>query len=495
LADLSASDGAGVIRVLHVDNDTSILEITKHILMAMGNFEVDCACCVNEAFKKLSAGKYDIIISDYEMQHKNGLQFLKELREKHNRIPFLFFTGKGREEVVITALNLGADGYINRHHNPKTVFGELVHTIRTIVEKAHTEEALRLSEIRYRSLVDRSFDGVMLTRPDGTILSANPQACRMLGMTEEEIKKAGREGIVVKNEKLATALKERERTGSAKAELPFTRKDGTTFIGEVSSVVFTDAEGVTKTSMIIRDVTDRKKAEDALKQTLDQLKLVIEKLSVIGSLTRHDARNKLMEMSGYAYLLKRKYGGQKDIVEGLSKIEQKIEEVERIFKFAKLYEQLGADKLTYVDVEKTVNDAVGLFSDLTIKVFNECHGLTVLADSLLRQLFYNFIDDTKKHGKKTTAIRVYCEKADSGDLRLIYEDNGVGISAENKLKLFKEGSGTGGSTGFGLFLIKKITDAYGWTIVEEGEPGKGVKFTITIPKLNKDGKESFQFIL
>ena len=119
---------------------------------------------------------------------------------------------------------------------------------------------------------------------------------------------------------------------------------------------------------------------------------------------------------------------------------------------------------------------------------NDCQGLNVLADSILRQLFYNFIDNTKKYGKKTTEIRIHYEKQKSGDLRLFYEDNGVGISAENKPKLFTKGFSTGGSTGFGLFLAKKIIDAYGWTIVEEGEPGKGVKFAITIPKVNKDGK-------
>ena len=86
-----------------------------------------------------------------------------------------------------------------------------------------------------------------------------------------------------------------------------------------------------------------------------------------------------------------------------------------------------------------------MFSGLTIEVSNECHGLAVLADSFLRQMFYNFIDNTRKYGKKTTAIRVYSEKAESGELHLIYEDDGVGISAENKLKLFGEGFSTGGS--------------------------------------------------
>jgi signal transduction histidine kinase len=77
---------------------------------------------------------------------------------------------------------------------------------------------------------------------------------------------------------------------------------------------------------------------------------------------------------------------------------------------------------------------------------------------------------------------------------LVYEDDGVGVPFENKQHLFKEGFSTGGSTGFGLFLTKKMIEVYSWTIIEEGEPGKGAKFTITIPKLNKNGKENYQII-
>jgi signal transduction histidine kinase len=87
---------------------------------------------------------------------------------------------------------------------------------------------------------------------------------------------------------------------------------------------------------------------------------------------------------------------------------------------------------------------------------------------------------------------MFYEKVEDDGVRLIYEDDGVGISQENKLKLFTEGFSTGGSTGFGLFLIKKMIEVYGWTIQETGESGKGAKFTITIPKINQNGKENFQ---
>ena len=143
-------------------------------------------------------------------------------------------------------------------------------------------------------------------------------------------------------------------------------------------------------------------------------------------------------------------------------------------------------------MEKTIDEAVVLFSSLrNVKIINECQGLTVLADSLLRQLYYNFLDNSIKHGKNVTNIRVHWENADQDKLNLIYEDDGIGIPVQNKAHLFKEGFSTGGS-GYGLYLIERMMEVYSWTIQEDGEPDKGAKFTITIPKLNKNGKENYK---
>ena len=80
---------------------------------------------------------------------------------------------------------------------------------------------------------------------------------------------------------------------------------------------------------------------------------------------------------------------------------------------------------------------------------------------------------------------------DQDKLNVVYEDNGVGISGVNKPQLFKEGFTTGGS-GFGLYLIKKMVEVYGWAIRENGDPEAGARFTIMIPRISKKGKENFQ---
>jgi PAS domain S-box-containing protein len=165
-------------------------------------------------------------------------------------------------------LALHADG----HEFPVEVSLSLMHTAdgprivsiaRDVTEHRQAEAALRASEARFRALFEHSLDAVFLTVPDGAILAANPAACRMFERGEMELCRLGRAGIVDAGDpRLAAALAERERTGSVLAELTFIRAEGSHFPGEMSSAIFTDASGRRCTSMVIRDVTERKLAAD-----------------------------------------------------------------------------------------------------------------------------------------------------------------------------------------------------------------------------------------
>jgi len=228
-----------------------------------------------------------------------------------------------------------------------------------------------------------------------------------------------------------------------------------------------------------------------LEQAQSELKSLNEKLRVVGELTRHDARNKLSVVVMNVFTVKQMLAGEHEALEHLRQIESACGEIVRIFDFARTYEKLGVEELAYMDVEKTVEETVALLSDLRgVEVVNDCHGLTVLADSLLRQLFYNLIDNSLRHGEKVSRVRVYYEEMGKGQLRLAYEDDGVGIRENMRSNLFKEGYGK--NTGYGLYLISKMCEVYGWTIGETGKQGKGVQFTITIPRVNKSGREIYQ---
>ena len=125
--------------ILYVDDDLCFLNLTKTILESDGEYLIDCASNVDEALNKLSTGNYVAVISDYEMPIKNGLDLLLNLREQKNDIAFVLFTGKGREELAVKALNLGADGYVNKQGNPETVYGELEHVIENSIEKTESK--------------------------------------------------------------------------------------------------------------------------------------------------------------------------------------------------------------------------------------------------------------------------------------------------------------------------------------------------------------------
>ena len=158
-AELTFSNKKSNIRILHVDDDSGLLEISKQILSMENNFQIDIATSVDEGLKKMKTIHYDAVISDYEMPVKNGLHFLQELREKKNDIPFVLFTGKGREDVAIKALNLGSDRYINKNGSPDVVYCELADAINKTVERKKSMQNLNKSTENYRLLFESIDEG------------------------------------------------------------------------------------------------------------------------------------------------------------------------------------------------------------------------------------------------------------------------------------------------------------------------------------------------
>src|SRR5690348_7471495 len=108
----------------------------------------------------------------------------------------------------------------------------------------------------YRAAVEHSSDGVLITIPDGRVLYANPSACAMLGATAEEIVARGRQGFTpVGDPRWERGLDERARTGRTKLVAPMVRRDGSRFLAEVTSSIFTESDGELRSIVIMRDVT------------------------------------------------------------------------------------------------------------------------------------------------------------------------------------------------------------------------------------------------
>lgn len=184
-----------MIRVLMVDDDPAVLEITKVFLERSGDIEVDAVVSALEATERLQDGGYDVIVSDYVMPEMDGISFLKRVRCRGSEIPFILFTGKGREEVVIEALNNGADYYLQKDANPRVLYAELIHQIRQAAERQRSKKAVIESEERYRALFENMNDGLVLCEfvldaegvpVDYVIKDANPQFEEIAGLGPDE---------------------------------------------------------------------------------------------------------------------------------------------------------------------------------------------------------------------------------------------------------------------------------------------------------------------
>ena len=144
--------------------------------------------------------------------------------------------------------------------NRKTI--KLFGTFQDISKRKNYELALLHSENKYRSIIENSVNAFFLTMPDGSIIDANKAAEEMFGYSMKELPKIGRFGILDHEDpRLDKLLAERTKKGSARGELTGIRKNGERFPCEVSSVVFQDTNGESRTSMVIEDISERKKAE------------------------------------------------------------------------------------------------------------------------------------------------------------------------------------------------------------------------------------------
>ncbi|HLO29788.1 MAG TPA: PAS domain S-box protein [Anaerolineales bacterium] len=150
-----------------------------------------------------------------------------------------------------------------------------------ITERKQLEEALRADEERYRAVFDNALEAIVITNPagEGTVLSANPSACRMFGYSMEEFPGLSREAMLdTSDSNLAALLEQRERGGKAVAELIYKRKDGTRFPGEISSTIYQDKDGECHAVAIIRDITERKQAEERVQRSEAMLRAVLDQM-------------------------------------------------------------------------------------------------------------------------------------------------------------------------------------------------------------------------
>lgn len=382
-------------------------------------------------------------------------------------------------------------------------------TFIDISEKKLGEKALRESEEKYRSIYENSNVAILLTTPDGQILSANDFACKIFERTEEEILEIGRDGLIDQTDpRLPVLLHERELNGRTKGELNFLKKDGTKFACELSSVLFQDKEGKQKTSLVLRDLTEEKLAKQeitTLNQNLErrvaerteQLRQANKDLESFSYSISHDLRAPLRAIFGFSQILASRHA------ESLN--EEGKQFLEYVVSASKRMEQLINDLLSYsrlgrkavqIQSVQLQNIVEGVSTDFNaeleklggaLRVVNPLHQVQG-DETLLHQIFSNLVGNAIKYRRPDVPPEIRIESQSNNDGILVkIRDNGIGISEKHFEKIFnvfqrlhseQEYSGTG----IGLANVQKAVSILGGKIWLESVVGEGTTFFLNLPK-------------
>jgi len=297
-----------MISVLCVDDDAAHLSLEKQWLEEPGAMTVTTALSAPEALREMEAGRFDAVVADHQMPGMDGIKLLKEVRGANPTLPFILFTGNGREDVVIEAFNDDVDFYLQKTGDPDTQFAQLGDTIKNAVKLGAVWKAFHDSESRYRRLFETARDGILiLDAESGEIRDANPFLLTLLGYTLDEMqgKKLWEIGLIQDKalaEQAAAILKE---AGYIRYEdLPLVTKDGQVIDVEFVSNVYREVnENVIQCN--IRDISERKRIEMALKKSEIKYRQILDVLNEgIWSIDKDSGTtfvNSLMaEMMGYS---------------------------------------------------------------------------------------------------------------------------------------------------------------------------------------------------
>ena len=283
------------IRVLYVDDDPSLLDIGKLFLEENREFSVDCALSGKEALIRIAAGRYDAVVSDYQMPQMDGITLLKNVRATDKMLPFILFTGRGREEVVIEALNEGANFYLQKGGEPQSQFAELSHKIRLAVQQRRAEVSIRNHERREADIINFLPDATFAIDTHGVVIAWNRAMEKMTGTTSDQVLGKGNYEYAIpfyhERRPILINLVIMDDPATV-ARYPYIKRNGKTLFSEITIPHFNEGRGAalwftasplydTKGTVVgaiesIREITERKRAEEALAESEEKYRLIAE---------------------------------------------------------------------------------------------------------------------------------------------------------------------------------------------------------------------------
>ena len=432
-----------------------------------------------------------LVLSDYTLPGFTGMEALALTLELAPQTPFILLTGSTNEETAVACFNAGAWDYVLKDR-----LSRLPLAVRAALDRAaarerewQAQEALRESEERYRLVLANSLDAQLLTRPDGTIQSANAAACAMFGRSEAEICRLGRAGVIdTTDPRLAAALAEREAKGRFRGELTGLRADGTRFPIEVSSSLFRDATGALHSSMAVRDLTQREALEAQLRQA--------QKMEAIGRLAggvAHDFNNILQAMLSHAQLLRAVASDPARVGAVAVELEQQIGRGAALTRQLLLFSRQETSKPEPLDLNEAVSTSAQLLrrlvrENISFRLDLAEAALAIRADrGQLDQVLMNLVVNAADAMPDGGILRVGTGRSADGSPWVSVSDTGCGIPEAIRARVFEPFFTTkapGKGTGIGLAVVRGIVDQHGGAIELESAVGQGTTVRVTLPAVD-----------
>jgi PAS domain S-box-containing protein len=370
-----------------------------------------------------------------------------------------------------------------------TIIGA-IESIRDITYRKRAERELKISEERLRLLLQNVNDGILVHRVSkegpGQILDVNDRACQILGYTREELLNMSIKDIVVpeQQDKVGVLTDEIFSKQHILFETEYFKKDRQRVPVEISVRLF-EMEGAPTVLAIVRDITERKELEgemahytSELKQYMQTLQQVNDKLNLMNRITRHDILNQLTAIVAYLDLMRQNFPDPK-LQEYIGIEIRAARNIQDQILFTKEYQDIGSQSPRLFNLRSVILSAAEKLTLAGITLAVHVDQTEISADPLFEKVIYTLLENSIRHGGEVTDIRFSCRELDSG-LIVVYEDNGAGVPAAYKEDIFDQKYFK--HTGYGLFLSRTILSITGITIRETGDPGKGARFEILVPK-------------